>query len=85
MLLTSWIQLLCARGVHLEVQSLDCVAWAQQMLALAKDSESLRILASLTPPFDYPEVQRYLEMTLYELDLERPSESAAVWLLSRTH
>lgn len=78
MILTSWVQLLCVRGVRLETESLDCVAWAVQMLESGKDSESLCILASLTPPFNYWEVQRYLEAAVQELGLERLSETTAL-------
>jgi hypothetical protein len=78
MVLTSWVQLLCARGVRLETESLDCLAWAVQMLESGKDSESLCILASLTPPFNYWEVQRYLEAAIQEIGLERLSETPAL-------
>jgi hypothetical protein len=48
------------------------------MLESGRDSENLRILASLSPPFDYWEVERYLSLALDELRIPNIAESAAL-------
>ncbi len=62
------------RDDHLE----DYPVWATDQLVDGRDSYSLRILASLTPPFDREEVDRLFRKTAEELHVRLPSASGAI-------
>ena len=55
-----------------------CVDWAVDMLKLGYDTENLRILAGITKPARYDEIDPYLKQTLKELGLKELSGDEGV-------
>ncbi len=56
----------------------DCIKWAVRMLCKGYDSEHLRELAGIEPPFNDFEIIEYVKRSLSELGLPVPNEDMAI-------
>ena len=70
-------QVLAERALN-EACGQSCVEWAISMLEQGKDGTHLRMLASMSPPFNHFEVAEYRDRSLEELGVGNTADAEAI-------